>query len=291
MARNRTRVRTGAGAGARTRTAGVAVAVALLTAAGSACQAPPAVSVPRQVVTVRYEDPAPADQRDAAFLRERKTAEEAASALAGFLDWGDRAPVPLVVKSCAGEGSSYDPEARRIEICYDEVTETRELFREGGHRRATADDVRAVLIETLFHESAHALVDVLGLRLPGSEEDLADQFAALMLLREGEPGARRLRAAAEAWRMSAEVYEDDEEAATDGEATADEHAPDQERAVNQLCYAYGSAREGHRDPAGTGGLPAARAAGCEKEWSAVRTKWTNALQEVLAGPGSGGNRP
>ncbi|MFJ6698176.1 DUF4344 domain-containing metallopeptidase [Streptomyces sp. NPDC091272] len=317
---SRTRSRTRARIRTRTRRAAVATAVALAAAGGAACQGPavpapgpaaskpaptvsgsrPAVSVPRQVVTVRYEDPAPADRDDAGFLRGQQTAEAVAADLAGFLDWGDRAPVPLVVRSCAGEGPSYDPEARRIEICYDEITETRQLFREAARRQAEDGDLRSIQLETLFHESAHALIDVLGLGLAGNEEDLADQFAALMLLRNGASGERQLRITAEAWRMSAELYVADEEAtgdeeATEGEeATGDDHAPDLARAVNQLCYLYGAAPGRHRDVLGTAGLPTVRAAGCAQEWNTARTRWTQALRAAGAlrgptdGPGTGG---
>ncbi|WP_433543988.1 DUF4344 domain-containing metallopeptidase (plasmid) [Streptomyces sp. CA-294286] len=230
--------------------------------------APPSGSGAR-VLDVRYEKPSPADRRAAAFLEGRRTVEGAADDLADFLGWGAREPVALVVKSCDGQGSSYDPEARRIDLCYEEVTETRELFREGGRRGATDDAVHAVQLETLFHEAAHALVDALELKLPGNEEDAADQFAALMLLRRGVPGEHQLRAAADAWRTSAEVYE---------ETPGDEHATDGQRAAAQLCYAYGAAAGRDRESADTRTLPAARAAGCAEEWETVRERWTGALR-------------
>ncbi|MFF0739598.1 DUF4344 domain-containing metallopeptidase [Streptomyces sp. NPDC004111] len=246
--------------------------------AGPADPVRPVPSGHGPVLSVRYEPPATAaDRRDAAFLRTSRAVEEAAAALAGFLRWGARRPVPLVVRSCAGEGPSYDPEARRVEICYDEVAETRELFRDAGVRPAGTDaDVRAVLLETLFHESAHALVDVLGLDVSalapdGNEEDAADRFAALMLLRGGEPGERRLLAAAGAWQASAEVYE---------EAADDEHSSDRERAEAIRCWVYGAAPARRRALAASpdGPLPATRAAGCGEEWRAARTGWTGALR-------------
>ncbi|MFD3513438.1 DUF4344 domain-containing metallopeptidase [Streptomyces sp. NPDC058657] len=223
------------------------------------------------MLAVRYEAPASAaDRRDADFLRAGRTVEEAATALAGFVRWGQREPVPLVVRSCDGEGPSYDPQARRIEICYDEVDETRTLLRNGGIRPADGD-VRSVLLESLFHESAHALVDVLGLTPPGNEEDAADRFAALMLLRKGVTGERQLLAAAAAWQASAEVYE---------EAADDDHSSDRDRAAAMRCYVYGAAPARHRSlvapPAEL--LPAARAAACGQEWETARTAWLDALR-------------
>lgn len=268
----RVRVRAGATAGLR---AGVAAAVALLVAGATACQNSGASGPPATwdaVIAPRYEQPAHADRQAAAFLRERKLVEEAAAAVADFVTV-DR-PTPLVVLSCDGAGSSYDPEARRIEICYDEVSETRDLFAQAGRPRAD-DEVAAVLLETLFHETAHAVIDTLDLPVTGREEDFADQFAALMLLRKGAAGERQLRAAADAWRLLAATTED-----ADG-STEDDHSPDGERAVDEFCYVYGSAPGRHRDLVSADALTTARAKGCPAEWATVRATWLTALGPAL----------
>ncbi|MFI5801708.1 DUF4344 domain-containing metallopeptidase [Streptomyces sp. NPDC051561] len=247
----------------RAPSAATAFVLALLPLPG--CGNPAETTAPRPVLSVRYEAPAnAADRRDAEFLREGRTVEEAADALAGFVRWGERKPVPLVVRSCGGEGPSYDPEARRIELCYDELSETRELFRESGAPRPADGALRSVFLESLHHESAHALIDALGLNLPGNEEDAADRFAALMLLRKGESGERHLLDAAETWQKSSELYE---------EAAGDEHASDRERAAAMRCYVYGAAPARHR-----GLVPGGDGAGCEEKWATARTGWTDALR-------------
>ncbi len=224
------------------------------------------------VLAYRFEEPAGAGRGDARFLRVRGLLEEAAEAVGEWV--GLARPVPVVVRSCGGEGSSYDPEEQRVEICYEEVSETRDLFRATGCGRAD-EEVAAVLLETVLHETAHALVDVLALRVTGREEDFADQFAALVLLDGSAVGERRLRAAAEAWRLSARLTEDAGE--TDGKQAPDEHAPDHERAVNEYCYVYGSAPGRHGDLVGPDTLPAERAPGCAEEWTDVRADWLTAL--------------
>ncbi|WP_327315077.1 DUF4344 domain-containing metallopeptidase [Streptomyces sp. NBC_01235] len=257
----------------------------LLVVCGTACQNTGASAPPDTqdaVVAARYEEPTRSDREAAAFLRERKLVEEAAAAVADLVTV-DRA-IPLVVLSCDGAGSSYDPEARRTEICYDEVSETRDLFQRAGRPRAD-DEVAAVLLETLFHETAHALIDALDLPVTGREEDFADQFAALMLLRKGAVGERQLRAAADAWRLFAATtedadgnaeHEDDDEGEGEGE-----HSPDRERAVNEFCYVYGSAPGRHRDLVSPDALPAGRAKGCVGEWATVRGTWLTALGPAL----------
>ncbi|MFF9510160.1 DUF4344 domain-containing metallopeptidase [Streptomyces sp. NPDC014724] len=225
----------------------------------------------RSGIEIRYAAPTDSDRDDAAFLRRRKVVEEAASAVTALVEV-DR-PISVGVVSCHGEGSSYDPELTHVEVCYDEVSETRELFRRAGPRRAD-DDVTAVMLETLFHETAHALVDVFDLRVHGREEDFADQFAALMLLRKGAAGEQQLLAAAEAWHLSEVTNED----VDDG---PDEHSSDGRRAVNHRCYVYGAASGRHRELVGPDALPAERAKGCANEWNAVRASWTTALAPHL----------
>ncbi|MDT0609047.1 DUF4344 domain-containing metallopeptidase [Streptomyces lancefieldiae] len=253
--------------------AGLAGSVLAAVAGVSGCQKPDVVRTGAEGsgIAIRYEAPTDTDRDDAAFLRRRKVVEEAASAISALVEVDRRVSVGVV--SCGGEGSSYDPELTHVEVCYDEVSETRELFRRAGPGRAD-DDVAAVMLETLYHEMAHALVDVLELRVRGREEDVADQFAALMLLREGASGEQRLLAAADAWHLSEVANED----ADDG---PDEHSSDGRRAVNHRCYVYGAASGRHRGLVGADALPAERAKGCAKEWNAVRTWWTTALAPHL----------
>ncbi|MCX5524309.1 DUF4344 domain-containing metallopeptidase [Streptomyces bobili] len=232
---------------------------------------------------VSYEQPSAADLDGASFLRGRKLMEEASETLDAFVGVGHQ--VGVVGRSCGGEGSSYDPEARRIEICYEEVAEERELFQGAGHHPAD-DEVVAALVETVFHEAGHALIDALGLSYTDrGEEDAADQFAALMLLRKGVSGERQLRVAAEEYGLSAAEDEmvEGEAADEDEAADDDEHAPDRLRAANHLCYLYGSAPGRNSDVAGSTLLRRARAAGCGKEWALVRGVWMKNLAPLLRG--------
>ncbi|MFJ9682370.1 DUF4344 domain-containing metallopeptidase [Streptomyces sp. NPDC101194] len=245
----------------------------MAVAGASGCQKPDVsrTDADGSGIAIRYEAPTGSDRADAAFLRRRKVVEEAVSAVAALVEV-DR-PVSIGVVSCDGEGSSYDPESDHVEVCYGEVSETRELFGRAGPRRAE-DDVAAVMLETVFHETAHALVDVLELRVHGREEDFADQFAALMMLRKGAVGEEQLLAAAEAWHLSEVTNEN----VDDG---PDDHSPDGRRAVNHRCYVYGAATGRHRSLVGPNALPAGRAKGCAEEWRAVRASWMTALAPHL----------
>ncbi|MFJ1729905.1 DUF4344 domain-containing metallopeptidase [Streptomyces sp. NPDC088254] len=145
----------------------------------------------------------------------------------------------------------------------------------GRARRQDPDDaVAAVLQETVFHETAHAVVDALDVRTTGREEDFADRFAALMLLRQGAADERRLRAAG-AWNLLAATAEN-----ADGD-TEDEHSPDRERAVSAFCHLYGSAPGRPQDLVRPDVLPLARARGCAEERAAVRDTWLKTLGPAL----------
>lgn len=225
---------------------------AALLAATGCQQAPPA-----RGFAVRYEDPAPADADAAALLRARGPAERAVAALNAYLDLPDR--VTVLARSCAGEGTGYDPETRRIELCYEDVAEERELLTDEG---AVAD----VITETVHHEAGHALVDALDLPFASTraEEDAVDRFAALMLIREGPEGERALRAAAEEYLLVAAAGPEDDP----------EHAPPADRAAAHLCLLYGASPTRHPDLA-------SRTQGCTPDWPTTRTTWTRALAPLL----------
>ncbi|MFI6001667.1 DUF4344 domain-containing metallopeptidase [Streptomyces sp. NPDC051366] len=225
----------------------------LLASAG--CDARPEAA-PRGFVP-RYEEPAPADAAHARFLRERRLPERTADALNAYLDLPYE--VTVLARSCAGEGSGYDPDTRRIELCYDDLTEERELV-------TTDEEVADVMTETLYHEAGHALVDALDLPAGGdrAEEDAADRFAALMLIREGPDGERGLRTAAEAYARTP----------PDPGADRDEHAPPAARAAAHLCLLHGAAPERHPDLAD-------RTRGCTPTWPQARDAWTHDLRPLL----------
>ncbi len=220
---------------------------------------------------MHYEEPTQADRPSASFLRDRTTAATAAHVLNTLLTLNQQ--ITVASRSCNGEGSAYDPQTRTIELCYDDTTEDRALFRNAG-RHPADDETAAIATETLYHEAGHALIDLLDLPLANrQEEDAADQFAALMLLRTGPTGERQLRTAAEAYELTT--------ATEDQTDSRDEHSPNPVRAANHFCYLYGADPDHNKDLTTTGRLPSARATTCPQEWAAARTAWTTRLQPLL----------
>lgn len=178
--------------------------------------------------------------------------------------------VSIEVRSCTA-GTGYDPEDSTIEICLQDVQETRELLGE-----ATADDPgaieRGILTETVMHEAAHALIDQLDLAFTGREEDVADQFSAFMLARDGH-GADVLEAVAYGYEVSASAYED---------VVSDEHSSDGQRAVNFQCWVHGADIRDSDHLVDADGLTEERAEQCAQEWTDLDEGWVALLSEAGA---------
>ncbi|MFJ6483280.1 MULTISPECIES: DUF4344 domain-containing metallopeptidase [unclassified Streptomyces] len=228
----------------------------------SGCETPP----PARGFVPRHEEPAEADRASADFLQRSKLLELVTADLNAYLDVPD--PITVVARSCAGEGSGYDPANQQIELCYDDLTEDRKLFEEAD--RGPADEpLSEVVRETLHHEAGHALIDALDLPVRDrgrAEEDAADRFAQLMLLRAPE-GDHALLTAARAYDLAA--------AADPAPAPDDEHAPDPARAESHRCAAYGHAPARHPD------LATPARANCPATWTATHDTWTADLTPLL----------
>lgn len=246
--------------GKRWGTWGLCAAILLVPAARCEPQ------LPEKGFVVRRERPAAADQDSARFLRQRRIDELAAAELNAFVELPYR--VTLVARSCAGEGTGYDPESRRIELCYDDLAEELELFGRAGAVPGF-EELADVVRETVFHEAGHALIDALDLPDDGAraEEDAADRFARLMLLGEGAGGEKTLLTAARSYDLAA--------ADTPDADPRDEHAPDTVRAEAHRCAVYGAAPARHKD------LATPERADCATTWLQTRTAWTHDLAPLL----------
>lgn len=180
--------------------------------------------------------------------------------------------VTIFGHSCA-DGPAYDPETLTIDYCYESVAEDRQLLKDA--KDSTADDTQAgIIVETVYHEAGHALIDAYGLPFTGHEEDVADQFAAYMLLDRSDAESDHLLSAAYDYELLYDAYDQSD--------SSDEHAPDDRRASNYLCYAYGSDPEGYKDLVDDDWLTKARADYCEDEWFQVKRGWSTLLKRAHA---------
>jgi hypothetical protein len=138
--------------------------------------------------------------------------------------------------------------------------------------------VEFVAGNTLFvtlHELSHAAVTELDLPVVGREEDAADAFAVVWLLKEGSAISHRaLVDAAEGWFLS------DRRDRRNGESIVfyDEHGLDKQRAYQIVCLMVGSDPMKFADLAKETRLPEYRQRTCKRDYTRASTSWAALLK-------------
>lgn len=212
------------------------------------------------------------DSQVSLALRRSRVVEELADALNRTF----KLPVDLVVMhaSCAEKNAFYDPQQRRITMCY----ELLEAVAEVAWKQSRMDEARYedTVIATwtffLFHELGHALIHLYDLPIPGSEEDVVDGFSTVLLIKSEM--ARSALVAAKYWaETDPGKYSD--------LAFASDHSLNPQRFYNIICLVYGSSVEAYREVVERNVLPESRADRCPGEyrqalhaWEILLEKWT-----------------
>jgi len=175
-------------------------------------------------------------------------------------------PLEISLSECGGEADAMYGDGS-ITICYEYIEELQEYM----PAKTTAagiepiDTLAGPLVDTVLHEFAHALFDILDIPILGREEDAADQVAAYIYLQLGKDEARRLIMGT----VYAYMLEVQDTAPPSMAEFADEHSTSEQRAFNLLCIAYGADPELFEDVADWGGLPEERAEICEEEFEHI----------------------
>ena len=188
-------------------------------------------------------------------------------------------PLTLEVKGCDGKVDAYYGEDVAT-LCYEYV----ELIEKHAPKVATpggvtrADTVVGNILDTLLHETGHAVIDMLEIPVMGREEDAADFFSAYLLLQFPAEDAQRLIQGV-GFMMASEAREALVERPRI-EAFAGVHGLPAQRYYNLLCMAYGS------DPATfsnllAGGLPSRRAKVCGDEYALLKRSFIKLIQPYV----------
>ncbi len=148
-------------------------------------------------------------------------------------------PIPFVFKSCDGAPNAYyHPGQSHILICYEFIVEMNiRLGKTGSSRYEYDRSTKEALLFVMFHEAAHALIDGLQIRMWGPEEDLADQFAYLLMTSVDET------AVSERVVRAAVAYFHNPATETIEHSPDDTHRSAQNRAFEGVCLLYGRYRE------------------------------------------------
>ena len=230
-------------------------------------------------VRVVYQNPAPGEATEIyREVRERRVLEGLRNLLSDL-----RLPRTLTLRmaACGGEPNAwYAARDRTVTVCYDYIRDVRArapaTVAPGGVTRQAA--IFGGLAQVFLHEVGHALFDILDIPVLGREEDAADQFAALVVLRLPPDEARRVIDGGAYLFRSFAAEETAEEA-----VLADSHGLFAQRLYNLLCLAYGSDRRAFAYLVDRAGLPGERAAECGAEYGQAADAMDRVLHRHLRG--------
>jgi len=150
-----------------------------------------------------------------------------------------------------------------------------------GERRKLVEFAVGNTLFALLHELAHGLIQEMELPVLGREEDAADSYAVLAMLKVGtEVSHEVLVQTATGWFLSAALREK----AGVPLAFYEEHGLDRQRAYQIICLMVGSDTEEFGDLAGSVHMPQARQATCAGDYSNAAWSWEKLLAPHLRAP-------
>jgi hypothetical protein len=134
----------------------------------------------------------------------------------------------------------------------------------------------------LLHEIGHVLINQFQLPVLGREEDAADTYAALTMLRVGTSfTVQSLADAAKGWFFDARR---DQEIG-DRPLYYDEHNVSAQRAYQIVCLMVGSDPEKFKSLADQAKMPEDRQSSCKRDYRKARDAWSAVLAPHLRQPG------
>jgi hypothetical protein len=173
---------------------------------------------------------------------------------------------------CNEANAFYDPENVEIIMCYELIDAYLHITgADSGDLEAFDDAVFNTALFTFLHELGHALVDQYQLPITGREEDVVDEFAAMMLLFGGEEFEEALIQGILQFELDAEWQSELDEIPYWGE-----HSTSAQRFYTISCLTFGSDPEGyeHWVYGEDAFLPEERAVRCPAEFSQKENTWS-----------------
>lgn len=189
-------------------------------------------------------------------------------------------PVDITInlEECGQVNAFYDPNKRRISMCYELVDHFYDSFSKIEKNEDKLDDaVTGATVFVFFHEVGHSLVDVLKLPITGKEEDAVDQLSTFVLTSESDEGSQ----AALNGAMSFYLASKNQETKIKDLPFWDEHSLSQQRFYNILCWVYGQNEKKYDGLVKDGILPAERAQRCKGEYAQLANSWKTLLAPHL----------
>ncbi len=211
-----------------------------------------------------------------AELKKERVLEELAAALNELIILPT--DITLTFNECGAVNAFYDPEKKRITMCYELLEDFAQAFEADAKTPQELDDaVGGATVFVFFHELGHALVDVLDLPITGKEEDAVDQLSTLILTDGTEENEQAILTAA-VWFLRADQQNDGD---IEGLPFWDEHSLGSQRFYNMVCWLYGQNEKGYAGLVKDGTLPKDRAVRCSEEYAQLEKSWSRLLEPHL----------
>ena len=202
--------------------------------------------------------------------------------------WGTGAAICLLLAGCGALFGQEPPSAppqtfhERVEELAHALQTNPRLKRFSEQQRL--DRLEFVMGNTLFallHEMGHVAIDEMKLPVLGREEDEADAFATLRLLRIGSDFSQRVLAeSAKNWFLSARRDQD-----TGAQPIYyGEHSMSQQRAYEVVCLMVGSDPSKFKSLADKAQMPPERQESCRKDYGKISRSWDAVLEPHRRAP-------
>ncbi|MEB3291516.1 MAG: DUF4344 domain-containing metallopeptidase [Synechococcales bacterium] len=167
---------------------------------------------------------------------------------------------------CGFVNAFYEPARHRVVMCYDLTGYLVRVFRGNGLSNQEADvQALSATVFIFYHELAHMLINELDLPITGKEEDVADQFSAVLLSNAGVNGQTAILAAAQ-WFGSVQGPQ--------GRIKyMDEHSLNEQRAYYLVCLLYARQPDKFQRLVDRLGFPEERLRKCTAEYRQITRSW------------------
>jgi hypothetical protein len=183
-------------------------------------------------------------------------------------------PWDIVVsfEDCDTPDAFYDPETRKLTVCYQVIDEYYDLFGRKIKDKTKLDEaVRGAVASTFFHELGHGLVDAWKVPVTGKEEDAVDQLSTLILIKHTANGEQMALNGAISFRLYADLDKGQQK------IFWDEHSLDEQRFYDTICLIYGHDPEKYAYLVKDKTLPEERAELCREDYPKIANSWHQLL--------------
>lgn len=153
--------------------------------------------------------------------------------------------IPVTFCDCNVENAWYSKESHSITICYDYIQSGLDRMRKNNFNETDQNIVDGISVSVLGHELGHGLIHQLNLPTTGKDENAADEFSVVFMLKDMHRFYSPAFIGALGWYFEAKSFSDKVNSLLySREIFADVHAPHGERYFNYLSLLCGYSIEG-----------------------------------------------